>query len=827
MSKSRTCRDQVSSKVVLALLAALVLVVALPVEAKGPITPIEEVLPVYALRPPYLFRHNVGLLELAITNVGVIGNPWVDQTSAGWRGGEYLYVAAMWIGAVASDNLAYVSTGAFETELRPSLDPVDIIYMNYEGCPGGNRPGFSPNRGDDDLDGLIDEDWPNGKDDDGDGLIDEDFSGISQQMFTCEYWDYTEEAINAFANHRPLNVRVRQSSYAWATEGSNEFIGFDFEVINDGFEVLRDVYLGFFVDADAGPPESPGYYLDDGGAYYLTDTTFVDPTISFTCTDRISGEEVDCSTVQLRLELCYMFDHPDDGETADGGDVDGFFGGMFLGHTTDPFGVSAPNRAQMHTARFFSGGGAYPDGDPSNDTERYDLLSDGTKPARPTGPPADYRFVFSAGPFRELRPGEHLDFQVAFVIGEGKEGMLRNAVNAQRIYNGKWRDVDEDPRTGREGRETCLVAEPGETLVWNDPCDSLNPTVRIIRETECIPGNYVDDDCNCCTPLFTTNEEAATMGLETLVNWVGTVAPPSPGTNIDPPAPNVVITPAAGDRRIVLEWDNLSELTADPIMQRILFSGYRLWRVEGWSRPVGAAGPAADDWELIADISRDPPDGLGEDSPWHVTRFINAEIDSTHPAAELTVTGSAVPGEEELWYYPVGRYVFADSLGLKNGMLYFYDVTAYSAWYDTTFADDGSVLSVQRMELAGRPTAVEEEGVTPIWAALDQLDDVYVVPNPYIKGRNPDGWDLIPSRADPTGTKVYFVGLPTEECTIDIFSLSGDLIQTLHHDGSLEGAGGVPWNLVSRNGQDIVSGVYIYQVRCGGNNKVGRFVIVR
>ncbi len=34
--------------------------------------------------------------------------------------------------------------------------------------------------------------------------------------------------------------------------------------------------------------------------------------------------------------------------------------------------------------------------------------------------------------------------------------MLTNAVNAQTIYNGAWRDVDNNPLTGREGKETCL-----------------------------------------------------------------------------------------------------------------------------------------------------------------------------------------------------------------------------------------------------------------------------------------------------------------------------------------------------------------------------------
>ena len=37
--------------------------------------------------PPYLFTHNVGLLTLQVTNVGIIGNPFIDDFRAGvaWR----------------------------------------------------------------------------------------------------------------------------------------------------------------------------------------------------------------------------------------------------------------------------------------------------------------------------------------------------------------------------------------------------------------------------------------------------------------------------------------------------------------------------------------------------------------------------------------------------------------------------------------------------------------------------------------------------------------------------------------------------------------------
>jgi len=636
-------------------------------------------------------------------------------------------------------------------------------------------------------------------------------------MATAEYWDYTEEARNIYPEHRPLNVRIRQESYAWSTEGANEFVGLDYRIINDGFEMLRRVYLGFFVDSDVGPRNSDAYYQDDGGAFYTSDTTFADPTITYSCLDPGMEEIHFCGDQKLHLDICYMYDVPDDGESAKGGDVPGYFGGMFLGHTTDPTGERAPASVKVHTARFFNGSNAYPAGDPVNDTERYDLLQSGARPTRPTGQADDYRYIFSAGPFTELAPREVLQLQVAFVIGDGKDGMLSNAIRAQQVYNGAWKNVDKDAlgKTGVDGRETCLRAlDTGEPVTWKDPCDSLNPTTVTVKERRCLPDNFVDNDCNCCTPLYRNLTEAAGEGLETLVHWVGSVAPPPPATNVGDPTASIR---ADGDRSVRIAWDNQSELTADPGRRKILFTGYEIWRVQGWERPVGSAGPAPTDWEKIADLSLNPADSLGIDSPYHLRRY-RQDIDSLYKV----ITG-AEDADSVRWYYPVGRYEYLDSLGLKNGMLYFYDVTAYSSWYDSTAGDI--------VVLAGRPAAMEAEGVIPRWNArpAGDLGGVYVVPNPYIRGQNPFGWDLTPSNADPTGTKIAFVGLPDQRCSVKIYTLAGDLVQTLDSQADVTGGhdGAVFWNMISRNGQDVVSGVYLYLVECGGKSKVGRFVVVR
>ncbi|MCK4412764.1 MAG: hypothetical protein KAY32_04405 [Candidatus Eisenbacteria sp.] len=764
--------------------------------------------PLYAIRPPNLFYHNVGLLEIMVTNVGVIGNPgWTDTNGANWRGGEYLYAAALWLGAIAPDNLAYVSTGAYENEMLPPIDPLYTIYESFEGITGGERQGFSPSQGDDDGDGLRDEDFLNGFDDDGDGQIDEDYEAISQQMFSCEYWDNTEEARNIYPDHRPLNLRVRQRSFAWSTPGANEFVGFDYVVENRGFEVLREIYLGYFVDSDAGNKSAQGYYTDDGGELAQIDTTYIDRSITYSCTDRVSGDSRQCNEQLLNIDIAFMYDTP--GSETGGNSADdmpegskGYFGGMFLGHTTDPFGERAPAEVGIHTLAFFAGSGTYPDGDPNNDYQRYDLLQRGSLPSRPTGQPSDYRYCFSAGPFSELLPGEELSFQVAFVIGNEREGVIHNAIMAQRVFRGQWCDVDNNILTGCDGRETCLHIPPGgDPLFWDDPCDSLAPAEGPFKNTECDnPGVWRDADCNCCTPI--QDSVGSCPGKETLVHWVGTVAPPPPALNLEDHEFRLHDVDLAGDRRVRIAWDNASELVADPIQQRILFAGYQVWRVEGWQRPIGSTGPSPDEWQLVATLTRSP---------------IGTELDlEDYTDTTLTPTDFVPDPENEgelLARYAIGRYFFEDAVGLKNGMLYFYDVTAYSSW-----RDERGELRV----LSSQAAAVEADGVCPMWEPVAQgwQDQIMVVPNPWRGGA---AWDLTPSDADPTGTKIAFAKLPARNCQLRIYTLAGDLVRTL--DSGTQGT--VFWNMISRNGQDITSGVYLYAVTCGDETMVGRFTVIR
>jgi len=77
---------------------------------------------------------------------------------------------------------------------------------------------------------------------------------------------------------------------------------------------------------------------------------------------------------------------------------------------------------------------------------------------------------------------------------------------------------------------------------------------------------------------------------------------------------------------------------------------------------------------------------------------------------------------------------------------------------------------------------------------------------------------------------VQFRNLPSDKGTIRIYTLSGDLVKEIGFDGRA-GVGTMKWDLVSRNGQDVTSGVYIYSVETDTNEafkrKIGKFVVIR
>jgi len=198
---------------------------------------------------------------------------------------------------------------------------------------------------------------------------------------------------------------------------------------------------------------------------------------------------------------------------------------------------------------------------------------------------------------------------------------------------------------------------------------------------------------------------------------------------------------------------------------------------------------------------------------------------------------------EDRLRYPVGTYRYVDR-EVKNGFSYFYAVTAF----------DSTTTLGRTTELGGRRSAVEAEGVVP-QTSVGTGKKVWVVPNPYrgyarIADR-PSAWDLTPNASDPTGTHIDFLGLPTGKWTIRVYTVSGDLVAQIRSEDAVnesvrpaisDGVTSLPgynrqqdnssdgqarWNLISRNGQDIVSGIYLFTVESNEGTQRGRFVVIR
>ena len=146
--------------------------------------------------------------------------------------------------------------------------------------------------------------------------------------------------------------------------------------------------------------------------------------------------------------------------------------------------------------------------------------------------------------------------------------------------------------------------------------------------------------------------------------------------------------------------------------------------------------------------------------------------------------------------------------------------------------------------------ATEQDLVVPQSASRTGLSKagVRVVPNPYVDHAD---WDLAPASSgylSPTGTKIEFQGLPRGKFTIRIFTLSGDLVKQIQSDDPEarrvvqpeesaadkshivlnDNDGAASWNLVTRNGQDVTSGVYVYTVEAPSQSTIsGKFIVVR
>lgn len=99
----------------------------------------------------------------------------------------------------------------------------------------------------------------------------------------------------------------------------------------------------------------------------------------------------------------------------------------------------------------------------------------------------------------------------------------------------------------------------------------------------------------------------------------------------------------------------------------------------------------------------------------------------------------------------------------------------------------------------------------------------YVVPNPYVAAAS-----FEPERFAVAGRgerRIEFRAIPAN-AAVRIYTVRGELVQTLYHDGSTTGM--VPWDLRTKDNLEAAPGLYIFHVDAGSlGEHVGKFAIIK
>jgi photosystem II stability/assembly factor-like uncharacterized protein len=123
-------------------------------------------------------------------------------------------------------------------------------------------------------------------------------------------------------------------------------------------------------------------------------------------------------------------------------------------------------------------------------------------------------------------------------------------------------------------------------------------------------------------------------------------------------------------------------------------------------------------------------------------------------------------------------------------------------------ASDVYRFSIGEVNLPSESTQIEES----------MLANVRVVPNPYVVSHV--------GETATSGSQLHFTNLPAR-CTIRIFNVSGQLVQTLNIENSLDNNRYI-WDMKNRFGHQIPYGIYIYYVEAPGiGEKTGKFAVIK
>jgi hypothetical protein len=310
------------------------------------------------------------------------------------------------------------------------------------------------------------------------------------------------------------------------------------------------------------------------------------------------------------------------------------------------------------------------------------------------------------------------------------------------------------------------------------------------------------------------------------------------GIRLPPTPPSPPLRVSVGFRSVMLDWK--WRIGDDSV-----YAGHDDPRIYGRNNPEA-------NWDSTNQVARryptryQAPHPPGHDpttdttiggrnfSAYRVWRSENPQA----PDPSFTLLAQYDVAEDSFEYNSGLKFSFVDS-NLVRGKTYVYSVTSISIpslAYQTVPKpppDSGNTVVEVPVEPLESSKQVNATRIDLPFSVSSELGKVSVVPNPYRTDRDytleSGGYEGLFSQWDETKRVVKFINLP-EVCTIRIFSLSGDLIRTINHDGrSTTGIsrGDVSVPLVSESNRAMASGIYVFTVESDLGTQTGKFVIIR
>jgi len=676
-----------------------------------------------------------------------------------------------------------------------------------------------------------------------------------------------------FRTYKPAGLVVRQTAYAWSVPFARRFVIFDYTIRNISDRPIGHAVAGISVSPDIqNRVVWPGWSLEPRSVCGFIGTVpglvagAID-TINTAWVADADGDPVHGSWTResMRAALGFRILRPTGVPLSFNwrGDLyDQWWPGAVIEHRWGPGRAGQPPEgwgwgAEYHTmtnreidydqvcsALDFSHAGWNP---PSSRRDYNIRLARG----------GHISFTLSAGPMPTIPPGDSAQFTFALILGRelhnypgnyiyhldafAPQGYLDRLDFSDLRLGARWADWTHD----LPGYDTDGDGYRGAAHLVNcvsGRCDSL-----FYR------GDGVADFRTPQPPSPPAFETSSRPGQVTL-RWTGE----TPETELDPMSGRRDFegyrlyagrTPSDDQLSLLASWDaeNFDQFVFDTTSER--------WRQVSHPR-------TAEQWRVVmhdpdlnpADYSSADPALAYRDTVTDTIRDYYGDIIGIEERERLSCwrredanRGNLYADEGTLYTNMIQRIGARDTLIGEEIVTYgIYEATignlnpALPMHFAVTAFDYGNYI-VSLVPLESSP-AINTLYAQPIYSPDVVADSglrVSVYPNPYRiiyadAHGNPttyfrEGYEGhgVP-KFEEWDRRIHFVNLP-EKATIRIFTFDGDLIRTINHPDPFLTTypSAVSWDLVSRNLQAVVSGIYIWRVDAESGTQMGKLVIIK